>query len=82
MASATQVNRSGSMAKGPRPTARNPKSHCTKGLVVRAYRSRTIENITSPTVNSDLVFMYMSLYVINRKIRRVALTVETTVLIV
>ena len=33
--SARHVKKSGSIAKGPRPKARNPKAHCKYGLDVR-----------------------------------------------
>ena len=79
MASATDVNRSGNRANGPKPNARKPKAHVTNGLEARAFRSKTNENIISPIVNSDRVFRYMLMYVINRKIRKVTLIVETTV---
>ena len=77
--SATNVNRSGNRANGPRPNARKPKTQITNGLEARAFIRRTAENIISPIVNSDRVFLYMLMYVTNRKIRRVTLIVETTV---
>jgi len=79
---AAHVNKSGNIANGPRPNARKPKIHGTKGLEARALKSRTIENIISPIVNCDRVFMYMLMYVTNRKIKRVTLIVETTVFVV
>jgi len=77
--SAAKVNRSGNKANGPKPNGRKPKIHITMGLETRALRSKTIENIISPIVNSDRVFQYMLIYVRNRKTRSVTLIVETTV---
>ncbi len=79
MASATDVNRSGNRAKGPRPKGWKPKTPTTNGLEARAFRRKTAENIVSPIVNSDRVFLYISMYVSNRKTSRVTLIVETTV---
>jgi hypothetical protein len=76
---AANVNRSGNKAKGPRPNALKPKIQVTKGLDVSAFRRSTIENIINPIVNSDRVFTYMLMYVINRKTRSVTLIVEITV---
>jgi hypothetical protein len=76
------VNKSGSMAKGPRPKARKPKAQSTIGFEVRAVRSKTIENIINPIVNSDFVLVYMPMYRINRMIKSAMLIVETTVLTV
>ena len=77
--SAANVNRSGSRAKGPSPNILKPKSDITIGLETRAYRSSVAENIISPMVNSDRVFLYMSAYKISRNISMVMLIVETTV---
>jgi hypothetical protein len=51
----------------------------TSGLEARAFRRRIPENIVSPIVNSDRVFLYMSMYVSSRKTKRVAFIIETTV---
>jgi len=53
---AANVKRSGSMANGPRPNAWNPKIGGSNGLEVKAWRSRTVENIINAIVNSDLIF--------------------------
>jgi hypothetical protein len=66
------------MANGPRPTAVKPKAQITNGLEARAFRKKTTENIVSPIVNSDRVFLYMLTYVSNRKIESVTLIAETT----
>ncbi len=79
---ATNANKSGSMANGPRPKARKPKSQCTNGFDESAYRSRVIENIINPIVNSDFVFLYISIYPINKKISSITLIEEITVLTV
>ena len=79
MINAAHVNKSGSMANGPRPNARKPKALVTKGLDAIAFRRKAIESIISPIVNSDRVFTYMSMYVANRKTSSVTLIVETTV---
>jgi len=76
---AANVNRSGNKANGPNPNGRKPKTQTTNGLEARAFKRKTAENIINPTVNSDRVFLYMSTYVSNRKIKRVTLIVETTV---
>jgi hypothetical protein len=77
-ARATNVNRSGNKANGPKPNDPKPKTQITKGLEARAFRRKTVENIISPIVNSDRVFVYMLTYVSNRKIKSVTLIVETT----
>jgi len=77
--SAASANRSGNRTNGPKPNARKPKTQITKGLEARAFRRKTVENIISPIVNSDRVFLYMLTYISNRKIESVTLTVETTV---
>jgi hypothetical protein len=77
--SAPNINRSGNKANGPRPNGRKPKAQITTGLEARAFRRKTSENIISPIVNSDRVFLYMLMYVNNRKINSVTLAVETTV---
>lgn len=70
------MNRSGNIANVPRPEARNPNSKCINGLAVRAYKSRISEKMISPIVNSECNFLYMSMYVTNRKISSVAFIVE------
>jgi hypothetical protein len=79
MTSDPNVNRSGKKANGPRPKGRKPKIQITKGLEAIAFRRRIPENIVSPIVNSDRVFLYMSMYVSSRKTKRVAFIIETTV---
>jgi hypothetical protein len=76
---APHVNKSGNMANGPRPNGRKPKAQIIMGLEVRAFRRKTNENIISPIVNSDRVFLYMLMYVSNRKIKSVTLIVETII---
>lgn len=76
---ANNVNKSGNIANGPRPNARKPKTKSSKGLEARALRSKTVENMINPIVNSDRVFTYMLMYVTNKIIKSVKLTVETAV---
>jgi hypothetical protein len=78
-ASAPSVNRSGNKANGPNPIGQKPKAQMTNGLETIALRRKTNENIISPIVNSDLVFLYMLTYMANRKAESVTLTVETTI---
>jgi hypothetical protein len=78
----THANKSGNIANGPRPKARKPKSQCINGFDESAYRSRVIENINNPIVNSDFVFLYISIYPINKKISSMTLIEEITVLTV
>ncbi len=73
---ATNSNKSGNNANIPRPNARNPKTHINIGLAVRAFKRKTNENMISPIVNCDRVLLYMSIYVVSRKIRSVTLSVE------
>jgi hypothetical protein len=54
---ATQVNKSGNIAKGPRPNGRKPKTSINKGFEKSAFKSKTNENIISPIENSECVFM-------------------------
>ena len=70
MINAMNVNKSGNIANGPRPKALKLKVECTSGLEERAQKSKTIENINNPIVNSDFVFLYMSMYMIDRQTRR------------
>jgi len=77
--SAANVNRSGSRANGPSPNILKPKIDITIGLETRAYKRSVAENIISPIVNSDCVFLYMSMYEISRNISIVTLIVDTTV---
>jgi hypothetical protein len=77
--SAANVNRSGSRANGPSPNILNLKIDITIGLETRAYKRSVAENIISPIVNSDRVFLYMSMYEISRNISIVTLIVDTTV---
>ena len=74
------VNKSGNIAKGPRPKAPKPKIPWRRGLEVIALRSITTENIINPIVNSDFVFIYIPMYVNNKTTRSVAFAVEITVL--
>jgi hypothetical protein len=50
-----------------------------KGFAVRALKRKTDENMISPKVNCERVFLYMSMYVVNRKANSATLTVERTV---
>jgi hypothetical protein len=70
---------SGSKANGPRPKALKPKTHMNNGFAVRALKRKTSENMISPKVNCDRVFLYMSMYVVKRKTSSATLIVETTV---
>ena len=70
---------SGNKANGPRPKALKPKTHINNGFAVRVLKRKARENMISPKVNCDRVFLYISPYVVNRKIRSVTLTVESTV---
>jgi len=56
MASATDVNRSGNRANGPKPNARKPKAQVTNGLEARAYHHwiRGIEHRASPFSLSEI----------------------------
>jgi len=67
------------MANGPRPNSLKPKAQITKGLEARAFNRKTDENIISPIVNSDRVFLYKLTYVTNKKAESVTLIVDTTV---
>jgi hypothetical protein len=70
---------SGSKANGPRPNAVKPKALINNGFAVRVLKRKTSENIISPNVNCERVFLYMSMYVVNKKTNNETLTVETTV---
>jgi hypothetical protein len=74
------VNRSGSIANGPRPKALKPNIHCSKGLDESAYSNRISENRINPIVNSDRIFLNISTYVASKKTSSVALIEESTVL--
>ena len=76
------MNKSGNIANGPRPKARKPKAQCTKGFEESAYSSKIIENIDKPIVNSDFVFLYISIYVKSKITNNVAFIEDMTVLIV
>lgn len=49
------------------------------GFTVQALKGKTKENIISPKVNCDHVFLYMSMLVVNRKANNSTLSLETTV---
>jgi len=51
-------------------------------LEARALKSKISENTINPIVNSDRVFLYMPMYMINKEIKSVTLMLEITVLAV